>query len=69
MLLAVVIMSNGAVEKETVVLTDDADPDDVADAGARLAAYLDGHRLAEIPTLSFRLEPGDRADALAAGDA
>jgi len=64
-LLAVVIMSNGAVEKETVVLTTDADPNDVADAGARLAAYLDGRRLVEIPTLSFRSEPGNRADALA----
>jgi heat-inducible transcriptional repressor len=64
-LLAVVIMSNGAVEKETVVLADDAEPNDVADAGARLAAYLDGHRLVEIPTLSFRAEPGDRADTLA----
>jgi len=47
------------------VLTTDADPNDVADAGARLAAYLDGHRLVEIPTLSFRVEPGNRADALA----
>jgi heat-inducible transcriptional repressor len=64
-LLAVVIMSNGAVEKETVVLTSDADPVDVGDAGGRLAAYLDGHRLAEIPALSFHARPGDRADALA----
>jgi heat-inducible transcriptional repressor len=64
-LLAVVIMSNGAVEKETVVLSDDAAPDDVADAGARLAAYLDGHRLADIPALSYPAGPGDRADTLA----
>jgi heat-inducible transcriptional repressor len=63
-LLAVVVMSNGAVEKETVVLTDDADPDDVADASARLAGHLDGHRLVEIPTLSYAAR-GDRADALA----
>jgi len=66
-LLAVVIMSNGAVEKETVVLTEDADPNDVAGAGARLAALLDGHRLADVPTLSYPVggPPGDRADALA----
>ena len=64
-LLAVVIMSNGAVEKETVVLDADADPDDVANAGARLAGYLSGHRLAEIPTLAFNANPGDRSDALA----
>src|SRR5258707_4933609 len=66
-MLAVIIMSNGAVEKETVVLAEDADPEDVADAGARLAAYLDGHRLADIPTLTYTLggPPGDRADALA----
>src|SRR3954466_3176420 len=73
-LLAVVIMSTGALEKETVVLSDapapdaradDAAPDDVADAGARRAAYLDGHRLADIPTLSYPAGPGDRADTLA----
>src|SRR5712671_4284151 len=65
LLLAVVIMSNGAVEKETVVLDADADPDDVADASSHLAAYLAGHRLAEVPALAFRVPPGDRAGALA----
>ena len=65
LLLAVVIMSNGAVEKETVMLDADADPDDVADAGGRLAAYLAGHRLAEVPTLTFPAAPDDLVDALA----
>jgi len=65
LLLAVVIMSNGAVEKETVVLDADADPDDVADASGHLAAYLAGHRLAEVPALAFRAASGDRAGALA----
>jgi heat-inducible transcriptional repressor len=64
-LLAVVIMSNGAVEKETLVLDADAAPDDVADASARVAAYLSGHRLAEVPTLAFDPAPGSSSDALA----
>jgi heat-inducible transcriptional repressor len=64
-MLAVVIMSNGAVEKETVVLDADAAPGDVSDAGNRLAAHLAGHRLVEVPGLVFTAAPGDRADALA----
>ena len=64
-LLAVVIMSNGAVEKETILLDTDADPDDVADASGRVAAYLSGHRLADVPTLAFDPAPGSRSDALA----
>ena len=48
LLLAVVVMSNGAVEKETVVLDADADSDDVGrSASARLAAHLAGRRLAD----------------------
>jgi heat-inducible transcriptional repressor len=65
LLLAVVIMSNGAVEKETVVLDADADPDDVADAGAKLATQLAGHRLADLPALVMQAVAGDRSDALA----
>ena len=58
MLLAVVIMSNSAVEKETVVLDDGAAPDDVAGRGAELPVpYLDGHRLADIPALSYPGRP------------
>jgi heat-inducible transcriptional repressor len=70
-MLAVVIMSNGTIEKETVVLGADADPDDVAAAGARFAATLAGRRLADVPGLTFEVAPGDRAAALAraTGDA
>jgi hypothetical protein len=63
-LLGVVIMSNGAVEKETGRPHRRRHPDDVADAGAR-SPLPRRHRLAELPPLAFRAAPGDRADALA----
>src|SRR6202521_1906453 len=44
LLLAVVVMSNGAVEKETVVLDAEADSEQTAVASGRLAAHLAGHR-------------------------
>jgi heat-inducible transcriptional repressor len=65
LLLAVVVMSNGAVEKETVVLEAEAESEDVAIASARLAAHLAGRRLAEIPVLRYSGVAGDRADVLA----
>jgi heat-inducible transcriptional repressor len=65
LLLAVVVMSNGAVEKETVVLTEDADVDDLGLASARLTAHLSGLRLAEIPGSTYAGVAGDQADALA----
>lgn len=46
-LLAVVVLSNGSVEKETIVLDHDVDEDDVASASTRLAQRLDGQRLSE----------------------
>jgi heat-inducible transcriptional repressor len=64
-LLAVLVLSNGAVEKETVVLDADADPDDVAAASNRLAVHLMGRRLAELPATSYPGKRADRADALA----
>jgi heat-inducible transcriptional repressor len=64
-LLAVVVMSNGAVEKETVVLDTDATSEDAGIASARLADYLAGYRLAELPAARFVGAPGDRADAIA----
>jgi heat-inducible transcriptional repressor len=65
LLLAVVICSNGAVEKEPLVLDDDADDDEVATAGARLAALLDNAMLGDLPTSLAQPErPGDRADQL-----
>jgi len=64
-LLAVLVLSNGAVEKETVVLDADADPDDVAVASSRLAAHLTGRRLAELPAATYTGAPADPVDALA----
>jgi heat-inducible transcriptional repressor len=65
LLLAVVVMSNGAVEKESVVLEADADADDAGIASGRLAAHLAGRRLAELPAMTYAGVAGDRADALA----
>jgi heat-inducible transcriptional repressor len=48
-LLAVVIFSNGAVEKQVVFLEEDASEADVAIASARLGQLLDGHRLGDVP--------------------
>jgi heat-inducible transcriptional repressor len=45
--LAVVVLSNGAVEKEVVVFDLDLTDDDVADASARFAQKLCGHRLTD----------------------
>ena len=47
-LLAVVVLSNGTVEKEVVVFEADLSDDDVADASARFASQLGGRRLADL---------------------
>jgi heat-inducible transcriptional repressor len=65
LLLAVVVMSNGAVEKETVVLEAEVAAEDVGTASARLAAHLAGRRLAELAGMRYSGTYGDRADALA----
>jgi heat-inducible transcriptional repressor len=64
-LLAVLVLSNGAVAKETVVLDADAEADDVAVASNRLAAHLSNRRLAELPALPYAGGANDRADAIA----
>jgi heat-inducible transcriptional repressor len=64
-LLAVVVMSNGAVEKETVILEADATSEDAGIASARLATHLIGYRLAELPAATYVGTAGDRADSLA----
>ncbi len=46
--LAVVVLSNGSVEKEVVVFDDDVSDDDLADASARFARQLGGRRLADL---------------------
>jgi heat-inducible transcriptional repressor len=65
LMLAVLVMSNGAVEKETVALAADAEPEDAAIASGRLAAFFSGRRLAELPALTYAAKPGDAADVLA----
>jgi heat-inducible transcriptional repressor len=47
-LLAVVVLSNGSVEKEVVVFDADLTDDEVDDASARFARRLCGHRLADV---------------------
>jgi heat-inducible transcriptional repressor len=53
-LLAVVVLSNGSVEKDVVVFDHDLTDDDVADASARFARELSGRRLAEVATIATR---------------
>ncbi len=60
-LLAVVVLSNGSIEKEVVFLERDAGEDDVAAASARLAQQLDGRRLADIA--AGAAEPGANDNA------
>ena len=45
--LAVVVLSNGSVEKDVVVFDEDVTDDDVADASSRFAGQLGGRRLAD----------------------
>jgi heat-inducible transcriptional repressor len=61
-LLAVVILSNGSVEKQAVALAADASEQDVAIASARLAELLDGKHLAELRDVPTG--PEDAAAAL-----
>jgi heat-inducible transcriptional repressor len=49
--LAVVILSNGAVEKQVVFVDDDISEQEVAHASARLAQQLDGRRLSDLPAV------------------
>ncbi len=46
--LAVVVLSNGSVEKEVVVFDADLSDDDVSDASARFARDLGGRRLSDV---------------------
>jgi heat-inducible transcriptional repressor len=70
-LLAVLVLSNGAVEKEAVILDTDADADDVAVASSRLADHFSGRRLAELSARAYQGAADDRADSIAraSGDA
>jgi heat-inducible transcriptional repressor len=48
--LVVVVLADGAVQKQTIELTEDADEAVVTEAGGRLAAHALGCRLAEVAT-------------------
>jgi heat-inducible transcriptional repressor len=50
--LAVVILSNGAIEKQVVYTEEDASETDVAVASAQLARQLEGRRLSELQHMS-----------------
>jgi len=56
--LAVVVLSNGSVEKDVVVFDHDLTDDDVADASVRFAVELSGRRLADVALIA-RQETAD----------
>jgi heat-inducible transcriptional repressor len=63
--LAVVVLSNGSVEKEVVVFDTDLSDDEVADASARFAGLLCGHPLADVALTSDDAgRPGDRVSGI-----
>jgi heat-inducible transcriptional repressor len=65
LLLAVVICSNGAVEKEPIVLDHEAEEGDVAAATARLAVLLENATLGDLPAPTAEPDrPLDAADRL-----
>jgi heat-inducible transcriptional repressor len=59
--LVVVILSNGAVEKQVVFLDEDATDASVGRATVRLGPLLEGHRLSELPALPEEIGGGDSA--------
>ena len=65
-LLAVVVLSNGSVEKEVVVFDIDVTDDEVADASARFAERLCGNRLADValPVADEDDRPDDRVNEI-----
>jgi heat-inducible transcriptional repressor len=60
--LAVVVLSNGSVEKEVVVSDVDLTDDEVADASTRFARLLCGHRLADVALAHADTDDEDRPD-------
>jgi len=64
-LLAIVILSNGAVEKQVVFLDEDISDTDVAVASARLDQHLDGSHMTDLPTFGDNAGETPLADRLA----
>jgi heat-inducible transcriptional repressor len=67
-MLVVIVCSNGTVEKQPVVLAEDADDADVVAAGNRLATLLEDSTLASLTSMleDDAHRPRDRADQLLA---
>jgi heat-inducible transcriptional repressor len=63
-LLAVIVLSNGAVEKEVIELDADVSDADLAIANTRLSLHLDGRRLADLARALPDARAGDAADRL-----
>lgn len=57
--LAVFVLSNGAVEKVSIDLVDDVDDLVVTAAGVRLSTLASGRPLADLASLEFEVVPGD----------
>jgi heat-inducible transcriptional repressor len=64
--LAVVVLSNGSVEKDVVVFDEEVSDDDVADASNRFAGQLGGRRLADFTAadLEAAAAPADPVAAI-----
>jgi heat-inducible transcriptional repressor len=65
LMLAVIVLSNGSVEKEVVELAADTTEADILAAGALLARALDGRRLSEIATALSKPAGADTIATLA----
>jgi heat-inducible transcriptional repressor len=63
-LLAVVVLSNGAVEKEVVLVDDDVSDADISAANVHLGQHLQGRRLSELGGAAHETRGDDRADLL-----
>jgi heat-inducible transcriptional repressor len=63
-LLVVVVLSNGAVEKEVVHLDSDVEEDDVDSASAHLAQHLHNRRLADLASASPEVPGRDQTAML-----
>jgi heat-inducible transcriptional repressor len=66
--LAVVVLSNGSVEKEVVVFDHEVSDDDVAAASVRFARQLAGRRLADVSTVEGQAPTGPTVGDRRAGD-
>ncbi len=64
-LLAVVVLSNGSVEKQVVVFDDEVSERDVSDANEQFARDLEGRRLSDVAAAGASSKSGDGASRVA----